>query len=167
MDGALYAYNLDGMEIYDFTLYDNLEIPVWNEGGECGGCGDPEGYGAPLEAAGEEPGLIGQWISTELKNQSGQNITYGMYFGDYQYFEFQYGQMGHDLECWSGTFEVTDQFRNGEFVVHYVLYTPDGIREGEFLYNGKLWRNACNRRKWRCNISIYRCKYRMVLFLLR
>ena len=23
MDGALYAYNLDGMEIYDFTLYDN------------------------------------------------------------------------------------------------------------------------------------------------
>ena len=28
MDGALYAYNLDGMEIYDFTLYDNLEIPV-------------------------------------------------------------------------------------------------------------------------------------------
>lgn len=96
------------------------------------GCGDPEGYGAPLEAAGEEPGLIGQWISTELKNQSGQNITYGMYFGDYQYFEFQYGQMGHDLECWSGTFEVTDQFRNGEFVVHYVLYTPDGIREGEF-----------------------------------
>ena len=39
MDGALYAYNLDGMEIYDFTLYDNLEIPVWNEGGECGGCG--------------------------------------------------------------------------------------------------------------------------------
>lgn len=133
MDGALYAYNLDGMEIYDFTLYDNLEIPVWNEGGECGGCGDPEGYGAPLEAAGEEPGLIGQWISTELKNQSGQNITYGMYFGDYQYFEFQYGQMGgHDLECWSGTFEVTDQFRNGELVVHYVLYTPDGIREGEF-----------------------------------
>ena len=129
MDGALYAYNLDGMEIYDFTLYDNLEIPVWNEGGECGGCGDPEGYGAPLEAAGEEPGLIGQWISTELKNQSGQNITYGMYFGDYQYFEFQYGQMGHDLECWSGTFEVTDQFRNGELVVHYVLYTPDGIRE--------------------------------------
>mgnify|MGYP007049605897 CR=1 FL=1 len=86
----------------------------------------------PLEAAGEEPGLIGQWISTELKNQSGQNITYGMYFGDYQYFEFQYGQMGHDLECWSGTFEVTDQFRNGELVVHYVLYTPDGIREGEF-----------------------------------
>lgn len=67
MDGALYAYNLDGMEIYDFTLYDNLEIPVWNEGGECGGCGDPEGYGAPLEAAGEEPGLIGQWLSTELK----------------------------------------------------------------------------------------------------
>lgn len=132
MDGALYAYNLDGMEIYDFTLYDNLEIPVWNEGGECGGCGDPEGYGDPLEAAGEEPGLIGQWISTELKNQSGQNITYGMYFGDYQYFEFQYGQMGHDLECWSGTFEVTDQFRNGELVVHYVLYTPDGIREGEF-----------------------------------
>ena len=132
MDGALYAYNLDGMEIYDFTLYDNLEIPVWNEGGECGGCGDPEGYGAPLEAAGEEPGLIGQWISTELKNQSGQNITYGMYFGDYQYFEFQYGQMGHDLECWSGTFEVTDQFRNGELVVHYVLYTPDGTREGEF-----------------------------------
>lgn len=133
MDGALYAYNLDGMEIYDFTLYDNLEIPVWNEGGECGGCGDPEGYGAPLEAAREEPGLIGQWISTELKNQSGQNITYGMYFGDYQYFEFQYGQMGgHDLECWSGTFEVTDQFRNGELVVHYVLYTPDGIREGEF-----------------------------------
>ncbi len=133
MDGALYAYNLDGMEIYDFTLYDNLEIQVWNEGGECGGCGDPEGYGAPLEAAGEEPGLIGQWISTELKNQSGQNITYGMYFGDYQYFEFQYGQMGgHDLECWSGTFEVTDQFRNGELVVHYVLYTPDGIREGEF-----------------------------------
>ena len=132
MDGALYAYNLDGMEIYDFTLYDNLEIPVWNEGGECGGCGVPEGYGAPLEAAGEEPGLIGQWISTELKNQSGQNITYGMYFGDYQYFEFQYGQMGHDLECWSGTFEVTDQFRNGELVVHYVLYTPDGIREGEF-----------------------------------
>ena len=130
--GALYAYNLDGMEIYDFTLYDNLEIPVWNEGGECGGCGDPEGYGAPLEAAGEEPGLIGQWISTELKNQSGQNITYGMYFGDYQYFEFQYGQMGHDLECWSGTFEVTDQFRNGELVVHYVLYTPDGTREGEF-----------------------------------
>lgn len=132
MDGALYAYNLDGMEIYDFTLYDNLEIPVWNEGGECGGCGDPEGYGAPLEAAGEEPGLIGQWLSTELKNQSGQNITYGMYFGDYQYFEFQYGQMGHDLECWSGTFEVTDQFRNGELVVHYVLYTPDGTREGEF-----------------------------------
>lgn len=133
MDGALYAYNLDGMEIYDFTLYDNLEIQVWNEGGECGGCGDPEGYGAPLEAAGEEPGLIGQWISTELKNQSGQNITYGMYFGDYQYFEFQYGQMGgHDLECWSGTFEVTDQLRNGELVVHYVLYTPDGIREGEF-----------------------------------
>lgn len=132
MDGALYAYNLDGMEIYDFTLYDNLEIPVWNEGGECGGCGDPEGYGAPLEAAGEEPGLIGQWISTELKNQSGQNITYGMYFGDYQYFEFQYGQMGHDLECWSGTFEVTDQLRNGELVVHYVLYTPAGIRGGEF-----------------------------------
>ena len=80
-----------------------MEIPVWNEGGECGGCGDPEGYGAPLEAAGEEPGLIGQWLSTELKNQSGQNITYGMYFGDYQYFEFQYGQMGHDLECWSGS----------------------------------------------------------------
>ena len=47
-------------QIYDFTLYDNLEIQVWNEGGECGGCGDPEGYGAPLEAAGEEPGLIGQ-----------------------------------------------------------------------------------------------------------
>ena len=119
MDGALYAYNLDGMEIYDFTLYDNLEIPVWNEGGEggeCGGCGDSEGYGAPLEAVGEEPGLIGQWISTELKNQSGQNITYGMYFGDYQYFEFQYGQMGHDLECWSGTFEVTDQFRNGDAI---------------------------------------------------
>lgn len=123
MDGTMLAENLDGEGIYDFTRYGQVDIPIYPVEGDTG---DPEGYG-------EGPGLNGNWLSGELKDQSGQNITYGMKFGDDRYFEFQYGQMGRDIQKWTGTFEVAGLNDNGEYQVNYTLNTPEGERTGEFI----------------------------------
>ena len=129
MDGTMLAENLDGESIFDFTRYGQVDIsiyPVEGDEEDLEGYGDPEGYG-------EGPGLNGRWLSGELKDQTGRNITYGMNFGDDRYFEFQYGQMGRDTQSWVGTFEVAGINDNGEYQVNYTLNSPDGERTGEFF----------------------------------
>lgn len=129
MDGTMLAENIDGDSIYDFTRYGQVDIPIYPVEGDTGateGYGNPDGYG-------EDPGLNGSWLSGQLKDQAGHNITYGMKFGNDRYFEFQYGQMGRDIKSWNGTFEVTGINDNGEYQVNYTLNSPEGERAGEFF----------------------------------